>query len=108
MQHISVIELKKRLDAGERPHVLDVREQEEYDEANMGGHLWPLSKLRHMELDPLIENWKEEEVIVHCKSGKRSLEACMLLETLGFAHTTNLMGGIMEWQASFGEEKIEK
>lgn len=106
MENISVEQLKARLDAGENLHVLDVREADEYAEANIGALLLPLSKLRQMDTDA-IEDWKDEEVIVHCRSGKRSMEACMLLETMGFAKTVNVAGGIMDWQAKFGNAQIK-
>lgn len=106
MEHISVDQLKARLDAGENLHVLDVREENEFAEANIGALLLPLSKLRQMDAEA-IEDWKGEEVIIHCRSGKRSMEACMILETLGFAKTVNVSGGIMEWQAKFGDAQIK-
>lgn len=106
MEHISVDQLKARLDAGENLHVLDVREENEFAEANIGALLLPLSKLRQMDAEA-IEDWKGEEVIIHCRSGKRSMEACMILETLGFAKTVNVTGGIMEWQEKFGDAQIK-
>ncbi|MFT4060887.1 MAG: rhodanese-like domain-containing protein [Edaphocola sp.] len=105
MENITVEELKARLDNGEKLHVLDVREQNEFDEANIGAHLLPLSQLRLMDTGG-IDDWKGEEVIVHCRSGKRSIEACMLLETMGFAHTVNVLGGILDWQQKYGDAKI--
>jgi rhodanese-related sulfurtransferase len=105
MENISVEQLKARLDAGENLHVLDVREADEYAESNIGATLLPLSKLRQMDTEG-IDDWKGEEVIVHCRSGKRSMEACMLLETMGFEKTVNVTGGIMDWQAKFGNAQI--
>lgn len=96
MKNITVAELKSRLDAGEDLVILDVREQAEFDEVNMNGHLIPLSKLRQFELGD-AEQYKDREVIVHCKGGVRSIEACMLLEQMGFNNTVNLEGGIMAW-----------
>ncbi len=106
MEHITVEELKRRNDSGETLYVLDVRETDEYDDANIGAKLLPLSKLRLMETDG-IDDWKDKEVIVHCRSGKRSMEACLLLETLGFGQTVNVTGGIMDWQAKFGDARLK-
>ncbi len=97
MQTITVRELKQRLDANESIHLLDVREPWEFDEANMGGVLIPLGQVVNAQIDE-IEHWKNEEVIVHCRSGKRSANACMILEQLGFTNTKNLEGGILAWQ----------
>lgn len=97
---ISVIELKKRLDAGEKINLIDVREQHEYDEFNLGGELIPLGTLPSKLED--LEDLKSEEVIVHCRSGARSGTAKMFLTQSGFTNVRNLIGGVMDWQAQFG------
>lgn len=97
MQTITVQELKRRKDANEALYVLDVREPAEYAEANIGAVLIPLGQVMNAQIEE-IEDWKDKEVIVHCRSGKRSLTACMVLEQLGFKNTRNLEGGILAWQ----------
>lgn len=97
MENISVEELKRRLDAGEKINLIDVREPQEYAEYNIGGKLIPLGKIQTMQIDE-IEDLKEEEVIIHCRSGQRSMMACMFLDTLGFKNTKNVAGGILAWQ----------
>jgi rhodanese-related sulfurtransferase len=101
MQNISVEELKSRLDAGERLNHIDVREPYEYAEFNIGGKLIPLGKIQSMQIEE-IEDVKEEEVIIYCRSGKRSMIACMFLDTLGFKNTKNLTGGMLDWQQKYG------
>jgi rhodanese-related sulfurtransferase len=100
MQNISVEELKVRMDVGERLNIIDVREPDEYAEFNIGGKLMPLGKIQTMQTDE-IDDLKDEEVIIHCRSGQRSMMACMFLETLGFKNTKNLVGGMLEWQEKF-------
>ena len=97
MQHISAQELKKRQNAGEELYILDVREPNEYAEINMGAVLLPLGRIMSTEIDD-IEAWRDKEVIVHCRSGIRSMQACAMLDQLGFADTKNLTGGIMAWK----------
>lgn len=97
MQNITAEELKARLDAGETVHLVDVREPNEHAEFNIGGQLVPLGQIRNFETD-VIENLKEAEVIVYCRSGNRSGQAAMLLETMGFTNVNNLAGGMMRWQ----------
>jgi rhodanese-related sulfurtransferase len=104
MQNISVEELKSRMDAGEKIHLIDVREPHEYAEYNIGGQLIPLGKIQSMQIDE-IEDLKNEEVIIHCRSGKRSVTACLFLETLGFTNTVNVVGGVLDWQEKFGGQK---
>ena len=98
MQQITVNELKERKDAGEELFILDVREPHEYADVNMGGLLMPLGNVLSMQIEA-IEDWNEKEVIVHCRSGMRSLQACAVLDQMGFANTKNLTGGIMAWVA---------
>jgi rhodanese-related sulfurtransferase len=101
MQNISVDELKRRLDAGEKINLIDVREPNENADFNIGGKLVPLGKIQTMDIDEL-EPLKEEEVILYCRSGNRSGQACLMLDTLGFKATKNLSGGMMAWMDKFG------
>lgn len=102
MKHISVEELKARMDRGEKLNLIDCREPHEYAEANLGGRLIPLGRIQTMQIEE-IEDLKDEEVIVHCRSGKRSMMACMVLDQLGFTNTVNVEGGILAWQEKFGQ-----
>ncbi len=106
MKEITVEELKSRLDNGEQLNVIDVREPEEYNESNLGVKLIPLGNIMGMMFDE-IEDLKDEELIIHCRSGKRSMQACMVLEQAGFKNTVNVTGGILAWQEKYGNEKIQ-
>lgn len=102
MENITAEELKKRLDAGEELHIVDVREPHEREEFNIGGIHLPLGDIRAMQVDEL-EEFKDKELIVYCKSGNRSGQACMLLDSMGFTNTKNLEGGMMNWRTKFGQ-----
>ena len=97
MENITVEEVKKRMDAGEKLNLVDVREPFENAEFNIGGVLLPLGDIQAMAVDE-IENLKDEEVICYCRSGNRSGQACMILEMMGFTNTKNLTGGMLAWQ----------
>lgn len=101
MQIITVEELKARIDHGEKPSLIDVREPYENAEFNIGGVLYPLGKIQTMMVDEL-EGLKDKEVICYCRSGNRSGQACLILDTLGFKDTKNLVGGMLSWQEKFG------
>ena len=90
---ITVEELKERLDAGDTPFILDVRNPDEFRICNLSGHLIPLHELprRMKELDA------DREIIVHCHTGQRSLTALELLYEAGFTNVRNLTGGIDAW-----------
>jgi rhodanese-related sulfurtransferase len=101
MKNITVTELKSRRDAGESLHIIDVREPSEYQEYNIGGKLIPLGKIMSFQFDEL-EDLKNEELIIHCKMGGRSLQACMMLEAAGFTNVVNVTGGTNAWKQQFG------
>jgi len=86
-------ELKARQDRGDTPFILDVREPHEFQICNLNGKLIPLGELprRVAELD------SSQEMVVHCRSGKRSADAIHFLQTAGFKKLLNLKGGILAW-----------
>ena len=104
MKSITVADLKAKLDAGEQINLVDVREPHEYDEVNLGGKLVPLGKIQTMQVEDL-EDMKDEPVYIHCRSGKRSMMACMVLDQLGFKDTYNVEGGMLEWIDKYGMPK---
>lgn len=103
MQTITAEEVKARLNDGEKLNLVDVREPHENAEFNIGGQLIPLGKVQTMQVDEL-EDLKNEEVIIYCRSGNRSGQACMILETMGFTNAKNLVGGMLGWEALFGRK----
>lgn len=96
MEDINVQDLKSRLDAGDKFVFLDVREEWEYEEDNLGAKNIPLGDLPDR-LEEL-EDYKDSEIIVHCRSGARSGNAKKFLETKGFNRVRNVLGGIMAYR----------
>lgn len=90
---ISVRELKKRLDAGEKIFLLDVREPHEAQISSMGAVLIPKDVVRQR----LNEIPREEPVVVHCRTGARSATVVRWLEDEGYTNAINLTGGINAW-----------
>jgi len=92
--NINPAELSARLNRGEAPLLLDVREPGEYQIARLpGGVLIPQGELvaRQAELDPDVE------IIVYCHHGIRSANAVAFLRNAGFSRARNLVGGIDAW-----------
>ncbi|QQS28727.1 MAG: rhodanese-like domain-containing protein [Sphingobacteriales bacterium] len=100
MQDITVTELKHRLDSGEKIIIIDVREPHEFADFNIGGQLIPLGKFAD-HLDEFEEH-KEDEIILYCRSGKRSHTAKEIMIAQGFTKPRNLLGGMLEWRDKFG------
>ncbi len=90
---ITVEQLKERMDTGNAPFLLDVREPFEHEICNLGGKLIPLAQLHeHMEqLDP------SSEIVVYCHTGRRSMMAVEFLHHSGFKNVKNLVGGVAAW-----------
>ena len=102
MQTTTVDALKARIDNGEEVNLLDVREDHERADFNIGGKHIPIGKIQSMQFDD-IEDWKDKEVIVYCRSGNRSGIASTFLEQAGFKNAVNLTGGMLAWQEKFGK-----
>src|SRR4026208_1051110 len=91
---ISPHELKQRMHEGEPSELIDVREPCEYEIARIeGAKLIPLGKIAQR----LADLEREQPIVVHCHSGKRSAQAVRLLQQRGFANVYNLEGGIDAW-----------
>jgi rhodanese-related sulfurtransferase len=101
MQNITIQELKARIEANEELNLIDVRQPEENAEFNIGGLLLPLGNIVAMQIDD-IEDLKNQEVICYCRAGQRSMQACVILESLGFTDVKSLSGGMMAWQSEQG------
>src|SRR5690242_11382262 len=93
---ISPVELAEKLRSSNPPHLLDVREPEENQFVALPGSLLiPLGELAYRADE--IEGWKNEEIVVYCHHGIRSLNAIGQLKHFGFTNLRNLAGGIDRW-----------
>ena len=91
---ITSVELKQRLDRGDKLTLVDVREPNEFQINRIPGTvLIPLGEIprRYAELN------KDDEIVVHCKMGGRSAKAADFLRSVGFRRVLNLKGGILDW-----------
>lgn len=91
---ITPTELQGRLNGPNAPVVLDVRESWERDIASLPGTLHiPINEVpgRLSELD------SQEELVVMCRSGGRSMQVAQFLDRQGFRSVANLAGGILAW-----------
>ena len=92
---LTVQELKRKLDAGAPIFLLDVREPYEYQISQMGGVLIPMGEVEDRMIE--LDSHKNEEVVVHCRSGQRSQKIAVMLKRAGFKNVANLAGGINAW-----------
>jgi len=95
MNSVNVAELKAMQQSNEDFQLIDVREQYEYDEVNMGAFHIPMGEI----MDRMDEIPRDKKVVIHCRSGARSANVIGFLETQGFDNLYNLEGGILAWVA---------
>lgn len=95
MKEVTVQELKEKKESGEDFYLLDVREGFEYMVSNLDGENIPLGEIETRFSS--LEDKKDAEVIVMCRSGNRSSRVCSYLESKGFSNVANLKGGITAW-----------
>jgi molybdopterin/thiamine biosynthesis adenylyltransferase/rhodanese-related sulfurtransferase len=101
---ITVKELKERMDRGDAPRVIDVREPHEHQICNIpNAELIPAALF----VQRLDEFDKDAEIVVHCKSGGRSGRAVAMMKARGFKNARNLTGGVLAWidQVDPGQRK---
>ena len=98
MKELSQYEWQKKAKSDDKAVLLDVRTEEEVDE----GYI-PNSKnidiYKGQEfVDEVDKLDRDKHYYIYCRSGKRSSQACTLLDQMGFAETYNLAGGFSEWE----------
>ena len=98
MKELSQEDWKKQYENDENSFLLDVLTDEEYDEKHIPNstQLYIFQAQKFME--EVNEFDKSKNYYVYCRSGKRSAQACQILDQAGVANTYNLQGGIMEWK----------
>lgn len=101
MKEVTVQELKKLMDSNTDFQLIDVREPHEYDICHLNGELIPMSDIPN-NVDKIA---KDKQVVLHCRSGKRSGDMLLWLEkNHGFNNLYNLKGGILAWAKEIDPE----
>ncbi len=99
MKQITAKSLKQLIDAKVDFQLIDVREEHEYEEANLKGQLIPMGDI----MDRVSEIARDKQVVIHCRSGARSATVINALEQQhGFDNLYNLQGGILAYINEFG------
>ena len=100
----SVQQLNQARIAGEAPFVLDVREDHELKIA-------VLSDTHHIAMGDIASRYSElptdTDIIVMCRSGKRSMKVCEQLVSMGYQRVFNLRGGILEWSEQIDPDIVK-
>jgi len=76
--------------------IIDVREQDEWDAQHIPGAIHiPLGEVNNRLSE--LASYKDQPIVMQCRSGKRSAQAANILKEAGFKHVLNLKGGIIAW-----------
>lgn len=97
MLDITSVELKERVDAGTAPIMVDVREPFEWNMQHLDG----VEKISMGDIPTKLSElakWKDEELVVICRSGGRSGNITNFLRQQGFTNVRNLTGGMLGWK----------
>ncbi|MGH2450789.1 MAG: molybdopterin-synthase adenylyltransferase MoeB [Candidatus Limnocylindria bacterium] len=97
IRETSAEDVRGRLDQPERPRIVDVREQHEWDAGRIPGaeHL-PLGQVA--DAAPARLQRKDEPIVLHCAAGVRSAIAAHTLQELGYTNVVSMAGGFNRWQ----------
>lgn len=91
-------DLAKKLQAGEKVVLLDVRTPEEYAEERLAGAiLVPLQELSAGALNNAGIS-KDQDIYIYCRSGNRSKQAYDLMTAMGYENIKSVNGGLVHWQ----------
>lgn len=104
MKELSQDEWREQLQKDDNAVILDVRTEEEVDE----GYIPNAKNIDIYKgqgfVDEVEKLDKTKNYYIYCRSGKRSAQACTLLDQMGFNNTYNLLGGFMEWEGETEEK----
>lgn len=100
---LTAVELKEKIDAGEKLALVDVREPVEWDIVHIdGATLVPKDQI--LSGAALAQIPQDRPTVLYCKTGIRSAEALAALKRAGFADATHLQGGITAWANQVDKE----
>jgi rhodanese-related sulfurtransferase len=92
-------DVKSRLDAGERFHLIDVREESEYAKGHLPGAVHIGKGVIERDIEQTIPG-AEEEIVLYCGGGYRSALAADALQKMGYTHVISMDGGWRTWKES--------
>ena len=97
IDEISTSETRTRLDGADHPLVVDVREQDEWQEGHLPGAIHVPRGNLESRIEALVPD-KDRELIVYCAGGSRSAFAAKSLGELGYDNVVSMAGGFADWK----------
>ncbi|APG61311.1 rhodanese-like domain-containing protein [Christiangramia salexigens] len=104
MKDLTQEEWQEKLQNDKEAIILDVRTDEEVEDGY-------IPNMKHIDIykgqgfiNEVEKLDKSKHYYIYCRSGKRSAQACTLLDQMGFRETNNLLGGFSEWTGETSED----
>jgi len=105
VKETNVAEVKKRMDAGERLTLIDVREDNEWSKGHIAGAVHLGKGIIERDIEAAVPN-KDQEIILYCGGGFRSALAADALKKMGYTNPVSMDGGWRGWnEQGFPTEK---
>jgi rhodanese-related sulfurtransferase len=96
IRETSVSEIRRRMEAGERFYLIDVREESEWSRARIPGAAWMGKGVIERDIERAIPD-AGEEIVLYCGGGHRSALAADAIQRMGYTNVSSMAGGIGEW-----------
>jgi sulfur-carrier protein adenylyltransferase/sulfurtransferase len=103
---VQVADLAERLQGDETPLIIDVREQQEWDEGHIPGAVHVARGFLESRIAGVAT--PDQELVLSCAGGVRSLLAATTLQDMGYTNVTSLAGGFTRWKQSGQEIKLPR
>ena len=96
IRETSVAEIHRRMEAGDRFYLIDVREQAEWERGRIPGANWLGKGVIERDIERAIPD-AGEEIVLYCGGGHRSALAAEALQQMGYTNVWSMAGGVGEW-----------
>lgn len=105
IKEISIGEVKEKLDKKTSFHLIDVREDHEWQKGHCSGAMHLGRGILERDIENQISD-KNAEIVLYCGGGYRSALAADMIQKMGYTNVLSMAGGIRAWRASaYPEEK---
>lgn len=105
IKETNVLEVKARLDRGEKVNLVDVREESEFAAGHLPGAVHLSKGVIERDIEKRYPN-KDEEIVLYCGGGFRSALSADNLQKMGYKKVVSMDGGWRGWTEARG--KVEK
>ena len=97
IREVHIADVRKKLDAGEHVHFIDVREDHEFAQDHAKGAIHLGRGILERDIESLIPD-NSAEIVLYCGGGFRSALAADSLQRMGYTNVTSMAGGIRAWR----------